>query len=103
MASHSYQLQASGLIDRIGMPGVNMITYIRRYADYLNEKRAAYKVLGYDFCKIERGFVYSILIMNNVSFCLTLKKGQCTSSNDAYRPSMCYRFYYTMNKFLFKF
>lgn len=41
----------------MGMPGGDMSNYIRRYANYLNEKRDAYKLTGYDFCKIKRGFV----------------------------------------------
>lgn len=39
----------------MAMPGMDMIAYIRRYANYLNEKRDAYKIMGFDFCKIKRG------------------------------------------------
>ncbi|CAF1927216.1 unnamed protein product [Rotaria magnacalcarata] len=55
MASHNYHLQAPGIVDRMGMSSSDMFIYIGRYADYLNEKREAYKIMGYDFCKIERG------------------------------------------------
>ncbi|CAF4697727.1 unnamed protein product, partial [Rotaria sp. Silwood1] len=55
MASHNYHLQPAVMIDRMGMPGTDMLIYIGRYADYLNEKREAYKLMGYDFCKIKRG------------------------------------------------
>ncbi|CAF1399862.1 unnamed protein product [Rotaria sordida] len=55
MASHYYNLQPAVMIDRIGIPSSDMLMYIRRYADYLNEKREAYKLMGYDFCKIKRG------------------------------------------------
>ncbi|CAF2374273.1 unnamed protein product [Rotaria sp. Silwood2] len=55
MASNNYHLQPSAMMDRIGMLGTDMLIYVRRYADYLNEKREAYKLMGYDFCKIKRG------------------------------------------------
>ena len=45
----------------MGMPGGDMSNYIRRYANYLNEKRDAYKLTGYDFCKIKRGLVKKTL------------------------------------------
>lgn len=58
MASHNHRLQPASYFDRMGMPGGDMSNYIRRYANYLNEKRDAYKLTGYDFCKIKRGFVF---------------------------------------------
>jgi hypothetical protein len=57
MASHNHRLQPAAYLDRMAMPGGDMSNYIRRYASYLNEKREAYKLMGYDFCKIKRGFV----------------------------------------------
>lgn len=58
MASHNHRLQPAAYLDRMGMPGGDMSNYIRRYASYLNEKRESYKLMGYDFCKIKRGFVF---------------------------------------------
>ena len=58
MASHNHQLQSVMYVDRIGIVGGDMSTYIRRYSNYLNEKRESYKILGYDFCKIKRGYKY---------------------------------------------
>ncbi|CAF1145829.1 unnamed protein product [Adineta ricciae] len=55
MASHNHRLQPAAYLDRMGMPGGDMSSYVRRYANYLNEKRDAYKLTGYDFCKIKRG------------------------------------------------
>lgn len=56
MASHNHHLQSAAWLDQGGMPGGgDMTSYIRRYATYLNEKRDAYKLMGYDFCKIKRG------------------------------------------------
>ncbi len=48
MASHNHRLQPATYLDRMGMPGGDMSNYIRRYASYLNEKRDAYKITGYD-------------------------------------------------------
>ena len=61
MASHNHRLQPASYFDRMGMPGGDMSNYIRRYANYLNEKRDAYKLTGYDFCKIKRGLVKKTL------------------------------------------
>jgi hypothetical protein len=55
MASHNHHLQSAMFVDRLGMPGGDMSGYIRRYSNYLNEKREAYKLMGYDLCKIKRG------------------------------------------------
>ena len=60
MASHNHRLQPAAYLDRMGMPGGDMSNYIRRYASYLNEKRESYKLMGYDFCKIKRGFVETL-------------------------------------------
>lgn len=49
-------------IDRSGTIGGDMPTYIRRYSNYLNEKREGYKSMGYDFCKVKRG-------LEKISFC----------------------------------
>ena len=45
-------------MDRTGVQGIDMSSYIRKYAHYLNEKRETYKLMGFDFCKVKRGFVY---------------------------------------------
>ncbi|CAF1025194.1 unnamed protein product, partial [Didymodactylos carnosus] len=55
MASHNHRLQPAVYLDRMGMPGLDMSSYIRRYASYLNAKRESYKLMGYDFCKVKRG------------------------------------------------
>lgn len=55
MASHNHHLQSVMYVDRSGTIGGDIPTYIRRYSNYLNEKREGYKSMGYDFCKIKRG------------------------------------------------
>jgi hypothetical protein len=56
MASHTHHLQAAVWLDRMGAPGGGDLTgCIHRYALYLNEKRGAYKQMGFDFCQIKQG------------------------------------------------
>ena len=57
MASHNSKFILSTFMDRTGVQGIDMSTYIRKYAHYLNEKRETYKLMGYDFCKVKRGLV----------------------------------------------
>ncbi|UJR10253.1 hypothetical protein I4U23_014463 [Adineta vaga] len=61
MASHNHHLQTNIFTDRLGMAGSDMTVHLRRYAAYLYEKRDAYKLMGYDFCKIKRGKEEAIL------------------------------------------
>jgi len=68
MASHNNHLQSAIYVDRLGMPGGDMSTYIRRYSTYLNEKREAYKLMGYDFCKIKRGYKDLIFTEKKIFF-----------------------------------
>lgn len=37
--------------------GYDMSTFVRRYSNYLNEKASSYRVMGYDFCRVKRGYV----------------------------------------------
>ena len=58
MASHNSKFSLNNFMDRTGVQGIDMSSYIRKYAHYLNEKRETYKLMGFDFCKVKRGFVY---------------------------------------------
>jgi hypothetical protein len=55
MASHNSKFIINTYLNRNGPQGIDMSTYIRKYAHYLNEKRETYKLMGYDFCKVKRG------------------------------------------------
>ena len=57
MASHSSKFSLNHFIDKSGVQGVDMSSYIRKYANYLNETRETYKLMGFDFCKVKRGYV----------------------------------------------
>jgi len=45
----------NNFMDKTGVAGMDMTSYIRKYAHYLNEKRETYKLMGFDFCKVKRG------------------------------------------------
>lgn len=55
MASHNSKFVLNNFMDKTGVQGIDMSTYIRKYAHYLNEKRETYKLMGFDFCKVKRG------------------------------------------------
>lgn len=55
MASHNSKFVLNNFMDKAGVQGIDMSTYIRKYAHYLNEKRETYKLMGFDFCKVKRG------------------------------------------------
>ena len=56
MASHNSKFILNNFVIA-GVTGIDMSSYIRKYAHYLNEKRETYKLMGFDFCKVKRGFV----------------------------------------------
>jgi hypothetical protein len=70
MASYNHHLQSAINVERTAMPGNDMSSSIHRYAGYLNEKREAYKLMGYDFCKVKRGFVDLFQIKRNKNYIL---------------------------------
>ncbi|CAG5122940.1 unnamed protein product, partial [Candidula unifasciata] len=55
LASNNCSFSLSGFIDKGGVQGYDMSTFIRRYAKYLNEKAISYRVMAFDFCKVKRG------------------------------------------------
>jgi hypothetical protein len=55
MASHNSKFTLNNFMDKTGVQGIDMSSYIRKYAHYLNEKRETYKLMGFDFCKVKRG------------------------------------------------
>ncbi|XP_022245949.1 phosphatidylinositol-binding clathrin assembly protein LAP-like isoform X2 [Limulus polyphemus] len=55
LASSNCTFQLSNFVDRSGLQGYDMSTFIRRYAKYLNEKAVSYRTVAFDFCKVKRG------------------------------------------------
>lgn len=55
LASSNCTFQLGSFLDKTGVQGYDMSTFIRRYAKYLNEKAMAYRTVAFDFCKVKRG------------------------------------------------
>lgn len=55
LASSNCSFQLSNFLDKTGVKGYDMSTYIRRYAKYLNEKALSYRLVALDFAKMKRG------------------------------------------------
>ncbi|XP_052808224.1 phosphatidylinositol-binding clathrin assembly protein LAP-like isoform X8 [Mya arenaria] len=55
LASNNCSFNLGSFIDKQGVQGYDMSTFIRRYANYLNEKAVSYRSMAFDFCKVKRG------------------------------------------------
>ncbi|CAG0878582.1 unnamed protein product [Darwinula stevensoni] len=55
LASSNCSFQLGNFLDKSGVAGYDMSTFIRRYAKYLNEKALSYRTVAFDFCKVKRG------------------------------------------------
>jgi hypothetical protein len=55
LASNNCSFNLNSFIDKGGVQGYDMSTFIRRYSKYLNEKAISYRIMAFDFCKVKRG------------------------------------------------
>uniref|UniRef100_A0A336LYZ0 Cap-specific mRNA (nucleoside-2'-O-)-methyltransferase 1 n=1 Tax=Culicoides sonorensis TaxID=179676 RepID=A0A336LYZ0_CULSO len=61
LASSNSSFQLNSFLDKGGVQGAgarvgyDMSSYIRRYANYLNNKALSYRTVAFDFCKVKRG------------------------------------------------
>ncbi|XP_042074799.1 phosphatidylinositol-binding clathrin assembly protein isoform X2 [Haplochromis burtoni] len=55
LASRNTLFNLSNFLDRSGLQGYDMSTFIRRYSRYLNEKAVSYRQVAFDFTKVKRG------------------------------------------------
>lgn len=55
LASNNCSFNLSNFVDKTGVQGYDMSTFIRRYAKYMNEKAVTYRLMAFDFCKVKRG------------------------------------------------
>ncbi|KAL9969272.1 hypothetical protein ACROYT_G021468 [Oculina patagonica] len=55
MASRTQNLSVGNFLDKSGVQGYDMSTFVRRYGKYLNVKASSYTEMGYDFCRLKRG------------------------------------------------
>ncbi|RWS29597.1 Phosphatidylinositol-binding clathrin assembly protein LAP-like protein, partial [Leptotrombidium deliense] len=55
LASSNCNFQLNNFLDKAGVKGYDMSTFIRRYSKYINEKALSYRTVAFDFAKIKRG------------------------------------------------
>ena len=55
LASRNSLFGLANFLDKAGVQGYDMSTYIRKYSQYLNEKAISYRTVAYDFTRIKRG------------------------------------------------
>ncbi|XP_041809029.1 phosphatidylinositol binding clathrin assembly protein a isoform X5 [Chelmon rostratus] len=55
LASRNTLFNLSNFLDKSGLQGYDMSTFIRRYSRYLNEKAVSYRQVAFDFTKVKRG------------------------------------------------
>ncbi|XP_057220045.1 phosphatidylinositol-binding clathrin assembly protein isoform X2 [Malurus melanocephalus] len=55
LASRNTLFNLSNFLDKSGLQGYDMSTFIRRYSRYLNEKAVSYRQEAFDFTKVKRG------------------------------------------------
>ncbi|XP_038861185.1 phosphatidylinositol-binding clathrin assembly protein-like isoform X7 [Salvelinus namaycush] len=59
-------------LDKSGLQGYDMSTFIRRYSRYLNEKAVSYRQVAFDFTKVKRGADGVMRTMNTEKLLKTL-------------------------------
>lgn len=55
LASRHTLFNLANFIDKTGVQGYDMSTFVRRYAKYLNQKGISYRTVAYDFTRVKRG------------------------------------------------
>ncbi|XP_033111816.1 phosphatidylinositol-binding clathrin assembly protein LAP-like isoform X3 [Anneissia japonica] len=55
IATRNMDLNLPNFLDKTGVQGYEMSTYIRRYAKYVNQKAVSYRLVAFDFCRVKRG------------------------------------------------
>uniref|UniRef100_UPI00358ED452 clathrin coat assembly protein AP180-like isoform X2 n=1 Tax=Myxine glutinosa TaxID=7769 RepID=UPI00358ED452 len=55
LASRNTLFNLSNFLDKSGVQGYDMSTFVRRYSKYLNEKAYAYRQMAFDFIRVKRG------------------------------------------------
>ncbi|XP_062869704.1 phosphatidylinositol binding clathrin assembly protein a isoform X1 [Trichomycterus rosablanca] len=72
MASRNTLFNLSNFLDKSGLQGYDMSTFIRRYSRYLNEKAVSYRQVAFDFTKVKRGADGVMRVMNTEKLLKTL-------------------------------
>ncbi|XP_078472433.1 clathrin coat assembly protein AP180-like isoform X10 [Lampetra planeri] len=55
LASRNTLFNLSNFLDKSGVQGYDMSTFVRRYSKYLNEKAYSYRQMAFDFTRVKRG------------------------------------------------
>uniref|UniRef100_A0A8C3VZ36 Phosphatidylinositol binding clathrin assembly protein n=1 Tax=Catagonus wagneri TaxID=51154 RepID=A0A8C3VZ36_9CETA len=104
LASRNTLFNLSNFLDKSGLQGYDMSTFIRRYSRYLNEKAVSYRQVAFDFTKVKRGADGVMRTMNTEKLLKTvpiiqnqmdalldfnkyfdMKKNQCKEGLDIYK------------------
>ncbi|KAK3522002.1 hypothetical protein QTP70_021401 [Hemibagrus guttatus] len=72
LASRNTLFNLSNFLDKSGLQGYDMSTFIRRYSRYLNEKSVSYRQVAFDFTKVKRGADGVMRTMNTEKLLKTL-------------------------------
>ncbi|XP_058267712.1 phosphatidylinositol binding clathrin assembly protein a isoform X18 [Hemibagrus wyckioides] len=72
LASRNTLFNLSNFLDKSGLQGYDMSTFIRRYSRYLNEKAVSYRQVAFDFTKVKRGADGVMRTMNTEKLLKTL-------------------------------
>uniref|UniRef100_A0A4W5K1P4 Phosphatidylinositol-binding clathrin assembly protein n=1 Tax=Hucho hucho TaxID=62062 RepID=A0A4W5K1P4_9TELE len=72
LASRNTLFNLSNFLDKSGLQGYDMSTFIRRYSRYLNEKAVSYRQVAFDFTKVKRGSDGVMRTMNTEKLLKTL-------------------------------
>ncbi|KAK1336191.1 hypothetical protein QTO34_003994, partial [Cnephaeus nilssonii] len=67
LASRNTLFNLSNFLDKSGLQGYDMSTFIRRYSRYLNEKAVSYRQVAFDFTKVKRGTQLHLTVMDEVN------------------------------------
>uniref|UniRef100_A0A8C2FLB8 Phosphatidylinositol-binding clathrin assembly protein n=1 Tax=Cyprinus carpio TaxID=7962 RepID=A0A8C2FLB8_CYPCA len=72
LASRNTLFNLSNFLDKCGLQGYDMSTFIRRYSRYLNEKAVSYRQVAFDFTKVKRGVDGVMRTMNTEKLLKTI-------------------------------
>ncbi|XP_030236785.1 phosphatidylinositol binding clathrin assembly protein b isoform X10 [Gadus morhua] len=72
LASRNTLFNLSNFLDKSGLQGYDMSTFIRRYSRYLNEKAVSYRQVAFDFTKVKRGVDGVMRMMNTEKLLKTI-------------------------------
>ncbi|KAM4567212.1 phosphatidylinositol binding clathrin assembly protein b isoform 5-T5 [Odontesthes bonariensis] len=72
LASRNTLFNLNNFLDKSGLQGYDMSTFIRRYSRYLNEKAVSYRQVAFDFTKVKRGVDGVMRTMNTEKLLKTI-------------------------------